>query len=101
VKILKAREEDCPGFAERFQTPVFILSDLDIGMNDWVCPRLKWDDAYRPDRGRVLEAKQLEEIPKYFRYSPENDDQVAARTLPRCSAGPTPAAPVKPGRGAL
>ena len=72
--------------AERFQTPVFILSDLDIGMNDWVCPRLKWDDAYRPDRGRVLDAKQLEEIAKYFRYSPENDDQVAARTLPGVSS---------------
>ncbi|MGH9558417.1 MAG: 2-oxoacid:acceptor oxidoreductase family protein, partial [Bryobacteraceae bacterium] len=37
--------------AERFQTPVFMLSDLDIGMNDWVVPRLTWDDAYRPDRG--------------------------------------------------
>src|SRR4029077_15939764 len=32
--------------AERFQTPVFLLSDLDIGMNDWVCKRLKWDDSY-------------------------------------------------------
>ena len=42
--------------AERFQTPVFLLSDLDIGMNDWVCPRLKWDDSYRPNRGRVLGA---------------------------------------------
>ena len=40
--------------AERFQTPVFVLSDLDVGMNDWVVPRLCWDDAYRPDRGRVL-----------------------------------------------
>jgi 2-oxoglutarate ferredoxin oxidoreductase subunit alpha len=72
--------------AERFQTPVFILSDLDIGMNDWVCPRLKWDDAYRPDRGRVLDAAQLAAIAKYFRYSPENEDQVAARTLPGVSA---------------
>ncbi len=72
--------------AERFQTPVFILSDLDIGMNDWVCPRLKWDDAYRPDRGRVLDAAQLEALGKYFRYSPENEDQVAARTLPGVSA---------------
>ena len=68
--------------AERFQTPVFILSDLDIGMNDWVCPRLKWDDKYRPDRGRVLDAKELDDIEKFFRYSPENEDQVAARTLP-------------------
>ncbi len=52
--------------AERFQTPVFMLSDLDIGMNDWVMPKLTWDDGYRPDRGRVLNAEELEisqEIP--------------------------------------
>src|SRR5438094_980117 len=42
--------------AEKFQTPVFMLSDLDIGMNDWVTPKLEWDDSYRPDRGRVLTA---------------------------------------------
>src|ERR1051325_4429109 len=48
--------------AERFQTPVFMLSDLDIGMNDWVCPRLKWDDGYRPERGRVLSAEELEKM---------------------------------------
>ena len=40
--------------AERLQTPVFVMSDLDIGMNDWMCPELKWDDSYRPDRGKVL-----------------------------------------------
>jgi 2-oxoglutarate ferredoxin oxidoreductase subunit alpha len=68
--------------AERFQTPVFLLSDLDIGMNDWVCPRLKWDDSYRPNRGRVLAAAELEKMTKFFRYSPENADHVAARTLP-------------------
>ena len=48
--------------AERFQTPVFMLSDLDIGMNDWVCPRFKWDDSYRPNRGRVLTAAELEKM---------------------------------------
>jgi len=68
--------------AERFQTPVFMLSDLDIGMNDWVVPRLQWDDSYRPDRGRVLDRAQLEQIAKYFRYSPEDENFVAARTLP-------------------
>jgi len=68
--------------AERFQTPVFLLSDLDIGMNDWVCPRLTWDDAYRPNRGRVLSAAELEALPKFFRYSPEDGDHVAARSLP-------------------
>jgi 2-oxoglutarate ferredoxin oxidoreductase subunit alpha len=47
--------------AERFQTPVFVLSDLDIGMNDWMIPRLTWDDAYRPDRGKVLSAAELDQ----------------------------------------
>ena len=68
--------------AERFQTPVFMLSDLDIGMNDWVIPRLEWDDSYRPDRGRVLTAEELETMPKFHRYSPEDELGVAARTLP-------------------
>jgi len=68
--------------AERFQTPVFMLSDLDIGMNDWVTPELTWDDSYRPDRGKVLNAEELEAIPKFFRYLPENGSAVAARTLP-------------------
>ncbi len=68
--------------AERFQTPVFMLSDLDIGMNDWVVPKLEWDDAYRPDRGRVLTAEELEAMPKFTRYSPADELEVAARTLP-------------------
>jgi 2-oxoglutarate ferredoxin oxidoreductase subunit alpha len=68
--------------AERFQTPVFLLSDLDIGMNDWVVPRLKWDDGYRPNRGRVLTAAELEAMPKFHRYANEDADHVAARSLP-------------------
>ncbi len=72
--------------AERFQAPVFVLSDLDIGMNDWVVPRLTWDDGYRPDRGRVLSNEELEALPRYFRYSPEDWQGVAARTLPGVSA---------------
>jgi len=68
--------------AERFQTPVFMLTDLDIGMNDWVVPRLEWNDAYKPDRGQVLTHADLEKMEKFYRYSPENEDAVAARTLP-------------------
>src|SRR5205085_6819011 len=68
--------------AERFQTPVIMLSDLDIGMNDWVVPRLNWDDAYRPDRGRVLGAEELEKMTRFYRYTNEDEHQVAARTLP-------------------
>jgi Pyruvate/2-oxoacid:ferredoxin oxidoreductase gamma subunit len=50
--------------AERLQTPVFVMSDLDIGMNDWMCPELKWDDAYRPDRGKVLTKAEIEALPQ-------------------------------------
>ena len=68
--------------AERFQTPVIMLSDLDLGMNDWVVPRLSWDDSYQPDRGRVLTAKDLENTAKFFRYSNEDENFVTPRTLP-------------------
>jgi 2-oxoglutarate/2-oxoacid ferredoxin oxidoreductase subunit alpha len=69
--------------AERFQTPVFVVSDLDIGMNDWMCRKLSWDDGYRPDRGKVLSAEELEQMSTRFsRYLTSNGDGVAARTLP-------------------
>jgi 2-oxoglutarate ferredoxin oxidoreductase subunit alpha len=68
--------------AERFQTPVFVASDLDIGMNDWMVKRLEWDDSYRPDRGKVLDAADLEKIKKFSRYVDEQGDGIAARTLP-------------------
>ena len=76
----------CFDLAERFQAPVIMLSDLDIGMNDWVVPRLVWDDAYVPDRGRVLTAEQLERIGTFARYANEDKDFVAARTLPGVSS---------------
>lgn len=72
--------------AERFQTPVFVASDLDIGMNDWMMPRLTWDDAYRPDRGKVLDAEALAELPKFSRYLDKDGDGIAARTLPGVGA---------------
>jgi 2-oxoglutarate ferredoxin oxidoreductase subunit alpha len=72
----------CFDLAEKFQTPVFLLSDLDIGMNDWVVPRLKWDGAYTPDRGHVLDVEQLAQIAKFQRYNHEDENFVAARTLP-------------------
>jgi 2-oxoglutarate ferredoxin oxidoreductase subunit alpha len=72
----------CFDLAERFQTPVFMLSDLDIGMNDWVVPRLTWDDNYVPDRGRVLTDNDLSEIAEFFRYANEDEQFVTPRTLP-------------------
>jgi 2-oxoglutarate ferredoxin oxidoreductase subunit alpha len=68
--------------AERYQTPVFMVSDLDIGMNDWMCRRLEWDDGFRPDRGKVLSAEELQKMDRFFRYLSNNGDGVAARTLP-------------------
>ncbi len=68
--------------AERFQTPVLVLSDLDIGMNDWVVPRLTWDDAYRPDRGRVLGPQELEQVARFRRYDDPDELEVTPRTLP-------------------
>ena len=71
--------------AERFQTPVFVASDLDIGMNDWMTPRLTWDDGYRPDRGKVLDAEALEALPRFSRYLDVDGDGIAARSLPGVS----------------
>jgi len=68
--------------AERLQTPVFVLSDLDIGMNDWMCPDLAWDDAYRPDRGKILTSEELAGLEKFYRYVDRDDDAITYRTLP-------------------
>jgi 2-oxoglutarate ferredoxin oxidoreductase subunit alpha len=71
--------------AERFQTPVFVVSDLDIGMNDWMCPRFTWNDSYRPDRGKVLGPAELEQVEKFSRYLDVDGDGIAARTIPGAS----------------
>lgn len=68
--------------AERYQTPVFVATDLDIGMNDWMVKRFQWDDRYRPDRGKVLDAAALDKLPKFSRYLDVDGDGIAARTLP-------------------
>jgi 2-oxoglutarate ferredoxin oxidoreductase subunit alpha len=68
--------------AERLQTPVFVLSDLDIGMNDWMCPALKWDETYQPDRGKVLSADEIEKLDKFYRFLDKDGDAIPYRTLP-------------------
>jgi 2-oxoglutarate/2-oxoacid ferredoxin oxidoreductase subunit alpha len=68
--------------AERLQTPVFVMSDLDIGMNDWMCPELKWNEAYKPDRGKVLAKEQIEQLDKFYRYFDKDGDGIPYRTLP-------------------
>ncbi|MCX5768524.1 MAG: 2-oxoacid:acceptor oxidoreductase subunit alpha [Gemmatimonadetes bacterium] len=72
--------------AERFQTPVFVASDLDIGMNDWMVPRFQWDENYVADRGKVLTDEQLAALPKFSRYLDVDGDGIAARTLPGSDA---------------
>ena len=68
--------------ADRFQTPVFVASDLDIGMNDWMCKRLQWDDDHTWNRGKCLSANDLESIKKFSRYLDADGDGIAARSLP-------------------
>jgi 2-oxoglutarate ferredoxin oxidoreductase subunit alpha len=67
--------------AERLQTPVFVLSDLDLGMNLWMSD--PFDYPEEPiDRGKVLSAEQLEEIGEFARYKDVDGDGIAYRTLP-------------------
>jgi 2-oxoglutarate ferredoxin oxidoreductase subunit alpha len=68
--------------AERLQTPVMVMSDLDIGMNDWMVPELEWDDSYVPDRGKVYTAEDLEKMESFYRYLDVDGDGIPYRTLP-------------------
>jgi 2-oxoglutarate ferredoxin oxidoreductase subunit alpha len=68
--------------ADRLQTPVLVLLDLDIGMNDWMCKELEWDDSVRPDRGKVLDAEALENIENFYRYLDSDGDGITYRTFP-------------------
>ncbi len=68
--------------AERLQTPVMVLTDLDIGMNDWMVPELEWDDDYVPDRGKVLGADELEKMERFYRYLDVDGDGITYRTFP-------------------
>jgi len=68
--------------AERFQTPVFFLSDLDIGMNDWMVDEFTWDESYTPDRGKVLSSDDLDKMDEFFRFLDTDGDHIPYRTLP-------------------
>lgn len=68
--------------ADRLQTPIIMLSDLDLGMNDWMSPPLEWDDSYRMDRGKVLDAEALDKVEKFGRYLDVDGDGICYRTLP-------------------
>ncbi|MBI4693163.1 MAG: 2-oxoacid:acceptor oxidoreductase subunit alpha [Gammaproteobacteria bacterium] len=68
--------------AERLQTPVFVMTDLDIGMNTRLCEPLKWDDAHRYDRGKVMSFEDLEAGKEFGRYNDIDGDGIAYRTYP-------------------
>lgn len=68
--------------ADRFQTPVIVLSDLNIGMNEWISRRLEWDDSYRPDRGKLLSGEELEQMEHFYRYLDSDGDGICYRTRP-------------------
>lgn len=68
--------------AERLQTPVMVMTDLDLGMNDHVSEPLRWDPDRRYDRGKVLSAEDLEKIERFGRYLDVDKDGITYRTLP-------------------
>jgi 2-oxoglutarate ferredoxin oxidoreductase subunit alpha len=67
--------------AERFQTPVFVLSDLDLGMNNWMADPFEYPTKAF-DRGKVLNAEDLERLGKFERYKDVDGDGIPQRTLP-------------------
>ncbi|HZT88367.1 MAG TPA: 2-oxoacid:acceptor oxidoreductase subunit alpha [Stellaceae bacterium] len=73
---------DALDLADRLQTPVFVMLDLDIGMNDWLVPPLSWDENRRYDRGKVMTAEQLEAGVQFGRYLDVDGDGIPYRTLP-------------------
>jgi 2-oxoglutarate ferredoxin oxidoreductase subunit alpha len=68
--------------ADRLQTPIFVLLDLDIGMNEWLVPPLTWDDSRRYDRGKVTTYEELEGGKPFSRYLDVDGDAIPYRTYP-------------------
>ena len=68
--------------ADRLQTPIFVMLDLDIGMQDWLCEPLAWDDAQRYDRGKVMSYEMLEAGKEFGRYLDVDGDGIPYRTYP-------------------
>ena len=68
--------------ADRLQTPIFVMLDLDIGMNEWLCEPLRWDDTRRMDRGKVMTKAELEAGKDFGRYLDVDGDGIPYRTYP-------------------
>jgi 2-oxoglutarate ferredoxin oxidoreductase subunit alpha len=73
---------DALDLADRLQTPIFVMLDLDIGMNDWLVPPLTWDPARQYDRGKVMTHDELEAGEEFGRYLDVDGDGIPYRTLP-------------------
>jgi 2-oxoglutarate ferredoxin oxidoreductase subunit alpha len=74
---------DAFDLAERLQTPIIVMSDLDLGMNDYVSAPLHWDDKRKYDRGKVLSAEDLDNIKeRWGRYMDVDGDGICYRTYP-------------------
>ncbi|CAM5786376.1 2-oxoacid:acceptor oxidoreductase subunit alpha [Rhizobacter fulvus] len=72
----------CLDLADRLQTPVFLMTDLDIGMNHRLCDPLEWDDSKQMDRGKVMTAEELEAGRDFGRYLDVDGDGIPYRTYP-------------------
>ena len=73
---------DAFDLAEELQTPVIVMTDLDLGMNDHVSPPLEWDDKRVYKRGKVLTAEDLDKMQKFGRYLDVDNDGITYRTYP-------------------
>jgi 2-oxoglutarate ferredoxin oxidoreductase subunit alpha len=73
---------DAFDLADRLQTPVFVMLDLDIGMNERLCAPLEWIDSRRLDRGKVMNAADLEAGNDFGRYLDVDGDGIPYRTYP-------------------
>ncbi|MEO5561127.1 MAG: 2-oxoacid:acceptor oxidoreductase subunit alpha [Dokdonella sp.] len=69
-------------YADRLQTPIFVMSDLDIGMNQRLCAPFVWDDRRQYDRGKVMTAEELEAGKDFGRYKDVDGDGIPYRTYP-------------------
>jgi 2-oxoglutarate/2-oxoacid ferredoxin oxidoreductase subunit alpha len=68
--------------ADRLQTMVFVMLDLDMGMNEWLVEPFRWDDSRRLDHGKVMTAEMLEAGVDFGRYKDVDGDGIPFRTLP-------------------
>ena len=68
--------------SEQLQTPVILMTDLDLGMNDHISEPFTWDDNKEYQRGKVLDYDDLEEIERFGRYLDVDNDGITYRTIP-------------------